>query len=46
MLLNGGGAQEILEKCNVFEYGGTFELNLANCKKNNKIKKQIEENLV
>ena len=32
---------EILEKCNVFEYGGAFNLNSANSKKNNKVKKQI-----
>ena len=40
MLLNGGGAREIeiLEYCNVFEYGGAFGLNSTNCKKNNKIK--------
>ena len=32
---------EILEWYNVFEYGSAFNLNSENCKKNNKIKKQV-----
>ena len=43
MLLNGGGAgeMEILEKCNVFEYGGAFRLNSANCEKKKEKEKKI-----
>ena len=31
---------EIRKECKVFEYGGAFRLNSANCKKNNLIKKK------